>query len=145
MHANSEAAPTGRRAGRSWLSLVLAIEFLTAMAAVSAASAAGDAIRGEQIYQRCGACHSLDRNRTGPRHCGVVGRPAGSVPGYAYSRAMKNSKLTWDERTLDRFIADPLHFLPGTKMGYAGVKDAAERADLIEYLKQVSADPQICN
>jgi cytochrome c len=98
-------------------------------------AAAGDPVAGEAIYARCIGCHSVEQNRTGPKHCGLFGRRAGSTPGYDYSAAMKRSKIVWGERTLDRFLADPLKALPGTAMTYAGVPDARERADLIAYLK----------
>jgi cytochrome c len=99
-----------------------------------ASAAAGDASRGEQLYARCAACHALAYDRVGPRHCGLLGRKAGSVPGFDYSAAMRKSAIVWNARTLDRFIADPLKALPGTTMTYAGVKDAKERADLVAYL-----------
>jgi cytochrome c len=110
-----------------------------AFAAASTPAAQGtDPKRGEEIHSRCLACHALAYDRTGPRHCGLIGRRAGSVAGFAYSDAMKRSHIVWSARTLDRFIADPLKTVPGTAMGYAGVKDARERADLIAYLE--SAD-----
>lgn len=111
-----------------------------AMSAVSAAavSAYGDPARGEAIYGRCGACHSLEFNRTGPRHCGLFGRRAGSLTDFAYSDAMRRSGIVWNEKTLDRFLADPLKIVPGTAMGYAGIKDSQERTDLIAYLKRAS-------
>jgi len=96
----------------------------------------GDARRGEEIYGRCLACHALAYNRAGPRHCGLFGRRAGSVPGYSYSQAMKQSGIIWNEQTLDVFLKNPLAAVPGTSMGYAGIADAGERADLIAYLKQ---------
>lgn len=101
----------------------------------TAQAAAPDAVRGEQLYARCIACHALAYDRVGPRHCGLLGRRAGSVPGYAYSPAMKNSGLVWDEKTLDRFLAKPLALVPGTAMTYDGVPDARDRKDLIAYLK----------
>jgi cytochrome c len=101
------------------------------------AAAAADAKRGEELYARCAACHALAFDRVGPRHCGLIGRRAGSVQGFEYSPAMKNSRLVWNARTLDRFIADPPGSLPGTAMTYAGIKDAAERADLIAYLGSI--------
>lgn len=104
----------------------------------------GDPQNGVQIYQRCQACHSLEYNRTGPKHCGLFGRRAGTLPNYAYSEAMKASGITWDEWSLDRFLENPLKTVPGTKMAYAGVKDPQERADLIAYLKQATHDPAIC-
>ena len=107
---------------------------LAAIFAVSAAAA--DAWKGKELYGRCLACHALEYDRVGPRHCGLFGRRAGSVPGFAYSRAMKRSKIVWSEKTLDRFLANPLKTVPGTTMTYAGVPDPQERADLITYLKQ---------
>ena len=102
----------------------------------------GDPTSGEAIYARCLACHALAYDRTGPRHCGLFGRRAGSEKSFAYSDAMKRSKIVWNEKTLDRFLADPLATVPGTAMGYAGVTDGKERADLIAYLKQANASPQ---
>ena len=120
---------------------------VAALAVTTAATAAGGSLRGdpnagEAIYSRCLACHTLAYDRTGPRHCGLFGRPAGSVKGFAYSAAMRRSKIVWGEKTLDRFIADPLRTVPGTAMGYAGVKDPKERADLIAYLKRSGASPE---
>jgi cytochrome c len=105
----------------------------------AAAAAVGDPARGAAIYERCAACHALAYDRTGPRHCGLIGRRAGSVPGFAYSEAMKRSGIVWNARTLDRFLAAPLKAVPGTAMGYAGIADAGERRDLIAYLE--SAGP----
>jgi cytochrome c len=98
--------------------------------------AAPDPAHGEQVYARCLACHALASDRVGPRHCGLLGRRAGSVPGFNYSPAMKNSNLTWDEKTLDRFLAKPMKVVPGTAMTYDGVPDAKDRADLIAYLRE---------
>ena len=98
------------------------------VAAALHAAAAGDASRGAKVYERCAACHSLAHDRAGPRHCGLVGRRAASVPGFDYSPALRRSGLVWNERTLDRFLADPLAAVPGTSMGYDGVKDAGEPA-----------------
>ena len=109
-----------------------------ALCVALSAEAAPDATRGEQIYARCLACHALTFDRVGPRHCGLLGRRAGSVPGFDYSPAMKNSKITWNEKTLDRFLMNPLDMVPGTTMTYAGVPDAKDRADLIAYLKRAS-------
>jgi cytochrome c len=116
----------------------------TLLASAPAPAADGNAGRGEEIYTRCLACHTLAHNRVGPRHCGLFGRKAGTEPTYQYSSAMKKYGVTWDEKTLDRFIENPLKTVPGTKMGYAGVKDAQERADLIAYLRKATSDPNIC-
>lgn len=91
---------------------------------------------GKVVYERCLACHALAYDRTGPRHCGLFGRRAGTVEGFPYSDGMRRSRIVWNEKTLDLFLADPLKTVPGTSMGYAGVKEKAERADLIAYLKQ---------
>ena len=102
-----------------------------------AALAAGDPARGEQLYARCAACHALAYDRVGPRHCGLLGRRAGGVAGFEYSPAMKRSGLVWNDKTLDRFLADPLKTVPGTTMTYAGVQDPGERADLIADLRSI--------
>jgi cytochrome c len=119
----------------------LALGGFCAAAALAAAQAAPDALRGEQVYARCLACHALAQDRVGPHHCGLLGRRAGSVPGFAYSAAMKGSGLVWDPRTLDLFLRQPMQAVPGTSMTYDGVSDARERADLIAYLQQANASP----
>ena len=126
--------------------MVLAVAIGLALAVGSVAVAEGgapngDARAGEAIYERCAACHSLGHDRAGPRHCGLIGRRAGSVAGYPYSEAMKRSGLVWSEATLDRFLADPMRAVPGTAMGYAGIPSAKERSDLVAYLKRASASP----
>jgi cytochrome c len=123
---------------------LLATLLAALLAGAPALAADGSAERGEEIYTRCMACHTLAHDRVGPRHCGLFGRRAGSVPNYAYSSAMKKYGVTWSEETLDRFIENPLTTVPGTKMGYAGVKDPQERADLIAYLKRATSNPKIC-
>jgi cytochrome c len=102
---------------------------------------AGDPKAGEAIYARCLACHALEYDRTGPRHCGLFGRRAGSAEGFAYSEAMQRSPIVWSASTLDAFLSNPPGVVPGTSMGYAGVPDAGERADLIAYLASMEASP----
>jgi cytochrome c len=94
----------------------------------------GDAVHGETLYEGCQDCHSLDKNDVGPRHRGVFGRKAGSLPDYAYSDALKNANFVWDEATLDKWLTDPQAFLPGAKMFYH-LDQAKDRADVIEFLK----------
>lgn len=122
------------------LAVAAMLAVVTSVAAARATK--GDPRAGEAVYSRCLACHALTYDRTGPRHCGLLGRRAGSVPGFDYSTAMKRANLVWDRKSLDRFLADPLKTVPGTSMGYDGVKDPRERADLIAYLEQAgrSAD-----
>ena len=111
-----------------------ALATAAALFAGVAAAAEGSAARGEHLYDRCAACHALAQDRVGPRHCGLLGRRAGSVPGFDYSASMKKSRIVWTPRSLDRFLTAPTKVVPGTTMTYAGVADAQERADLIAYL-----------
>jgi cytochrome c len=113
------------------------IYLATTLLMVGVAHADGDARRGEQIYQSCQDCHSLDENDVGPKHRGVFGRVAGSVPDYNYSLALKNSRITWNEKTLDQWLIGPKIFVPGTKMGFV-LSDAKDRADVIEYLRTMA-------
>lgn len=116
---------------------------LASVAAVAAPD--GAASRGQQVYARCAACHAIEANRTGPQHCGLFGRRAGTAPGFSgYSQAMRASGLVWNERTLDRFLQNPMQAVPGTAMGYAGVKDAAERAALLAWLRQATQPGKTC-
>jgi len=97
---------------------------------------------GEAVYSRCLACHALAYDRTGPRHCGLFGRRAGSVKGFSYSEAMKKSDIVWNAKTLDRFLTNPAAMVPGTTMTYAGVANPDERRELIAYLKHVNDTPE---
>ena len=119
------------------LAVALALS-VAASAAHAGDPAAGDPVRGKALYARCQGCHSIDRNRVGPMHRGLFGRTAGSVEGFSYSKAMKQSGIVWDEATLDAFLAAPRKLVPGTRMTYAGIADTQERADLIAYLKEAT-------
>ena len=112
---------------------------LTAGASLAsiASNGKGDPVRGKTAYQGCAGCHSIDDNDLGPRHRGVVGRRAGSIQDYSYSAALKNSGLTWDEATLDRWLTNPSALVPGTKMFFR-IDDAQARADIIAYLKELN-------
>jgi cytochrome c len=114
------------------------------LAGPQATAAEGDPVRGKAIYDRCIACHALERDRVGPRHCGLFGRRAGTVPKFRYSEAMRRSGIVWSDETLDRFLADPLKTVPGTTMGYAGIKNADERRDLIAWLRQADNLKALC-
>jgi cytochrome c len=111
------------------------------------AAAEGDPERGERMFQRCYACHSVDPAETGlegPTLHGVVGRPAGAVDGFAYSdalRARAAEGLVWDEPALDAFLADPQGFLPDNAMGFFGLRDEDARANLVAYLKAPGKPP----
>ena len=103
---------------------------------------AQDAAAGEKVFAQCRACHQVGdtaKNAVGPVLNGLFGRPAGSVEGYNYSPANKNSGITWDEATFRDYIKDPKAKVPGTKMIYAGLKDEKRVTDLVAYLKQFDA------
>jgi len=108
--------------------------------AAGAARADGDAVRGEKRFVECAACHSLQRgvNDIGPTLYGIFGRKAGEVGDYRYSPALKRSGIVWTEGTLDTFIADSQATVPANRMPYAGMPNAADRADLIAYLQKAA-------
>ncbi|MHB1204173.1 MAG: c-type cytochrome [Rhodospirillaceae bacterium] len=107
----------------------------------AAAAPTPDLAKGQALYEECKGCHSLTENIVGPRHCGVMGRHAGSVADFQYSDVMKNSKIVWTDEKLDAFLTSPISYLSGTAMGFAGYFDPQERVDVIAYLKQISDDP----
>lgn len=106
--------------------------------------AAGSASRGESAFRKCQACHVAAEgapHRIGPNLWDVVG---GSIPhtsDFSYSSAMQEHDGTWDYQTLDRFLANPAKEVPGTKMTFAGIRDAQERANVILYLREQGANP----
>lgn len=120
----------------------MAVLIPACFALAAAQTAAGpDAGRGERLYeQRCSACHSVDADRVGPHHRGVFGRPVGRVPGYAYSPALQAAQAVWTAANLEAWLADPEQLFPGQRMGYA-VPLAADRADIIAYLRQLASEP----
>jgi cytochrome c len=95
---------------------------------------AQDIEMGKQAFAACAPCHAADQNAVGPKLGGVLHRPAGSVEGFRYSRAMKNSGIVWDEKSLDAYLAEPQKLVPGNLMPFSGVADAQRRSDLIAYL-----------
>ena len=104
---------------------------------------AQDAAAGEKVFGVCKTCHQTGetaKNGVGPILNGLIGRKAGSVPGYSYSDANKNFGITWDEATFREYIKDPKAKVPGTKMIYAGLKDEQKTNDLVAFLKQFDAD-----
>ena len=115
------------------LALVLVLAVAAAAARAEDTALKGDPAHGKVLYGGCMGCHSLDDNDVGPKHRGVVGRKAGSVPDYAYSAALKASGIVWDPASLDRWLSNPQKLVPGAKMYYS-VPDAQNRADLIAYL-----------
>ena len=104
----------------------------------SGALGQGDPRAGDVVYSQCLACHALSYDSTGPRHCGLIGRRAASVEGFAYSGAMKKSGIVWTEKKLEQFLANPKKAVPGTAMDFPGLSDRKDRADVIAYLKQAN-------
>ena len=99
----------------------------------------GDPINGKKVFKKCAACHSLQegKNKMGPTLYNLLGRKAGSVEGYKYSKAMKNSGVVWDEESLDKFLTKPRKFIKRTKMSFWGIKKKSLRDDLISFFKQL--------
>ena len=124
--------------GLAPLLLVSALPAVPVAAASPAAAPTvpgGDPAQGRVYYQACSGCHSIDENDVGPRHRGVVGRRAGTVPGYAYSAALKNAGIVWTPANLDLWLTNPQKLVPGAKM-YFSVANPRQRADIIAYLAQ---------
>lgn len=104
-----------------------------------------EAVRGQQAYRACAACHSLapDRNMTGPSLAGLWGRKAGSLKSFErYSPALKGADIVWNEASLDPWLIDPARMVPGNRMTFLGIKDDQARADLLAFLKQATAPGQ---
>lgn len=110
---------------------------------LDAAIAAADPAKGKVLFLQCRACHSLvpetDSGKIGPTLYGVIGRPAGAVPGFAYSEAVAKSGLTWTAEQIDKWLARPSDFLPGNKMVFVGIQDPQDRANIIAYIQQETA------
>jgi cytochrome c len=100
----------------------------------------GDAAKGKRIYNKCKACHVINKknNRIGPHLVGLFGRKAGSVKKFRYSKAMKNSGITWDEKSLDAYLQKPRSFIKGNRMAFPGLRKKKDRDDLIAYLKKTT-------
>lgn len=119
---------------------------LVVITAMPAASYAQDVAAGENSFKKCRACHVIDKdqNRVGPSLLGVVGRKAGTHPNFAYSKAMLDAGaagVVWDEATLAKYLKNPKDMVKGTKMSFAGIKDDAEIANLIAYMKTFPKAP----
>ena len=101
--------------------------------------ASADVGKGEKIFKKCHACHKIEDgvNAVGPSLYGVVGRKVGTEAGYTYSEAVGTHGGVWTPENLDHFLTKPKSFIPGTKMGFAGIRDVQERADVVAYLESV--------
>ena len=101
---------------------------------------AADAAKGKKVFNKCKACHVVNKtkNKVGPHLKGIMGRPAASVEGFKYSKAMKASGLVWDEPTLTAYLKKPRKFVKGTKMAFAGLRKDKDIANVIAYLKEAT-------
>ena len=129
------------RIGRTFLLSIIAATAAFGVAG-SAVAQEGDPKEGAEVFKKCRACHDVGpdaKNKVGPVLNDIVGRKAGTIEGFAYSDANKaggGKGLTWTEDVLFKYLENPLVFMPGTKMAFAGLKDPQDRKDLIAYLKQ---------
>jgi cytochrome c len=115
--------------------------FISLATASQAFAGDGNPARGQRVFGACAACHSLepDRNMTGPSLADLWNRKAGSLQSFTrYSDALKSANIVWDDKTLDEWIKDPQHIVPGNTMTFQGIKDARPRADLLAFLKRAT-------
>jgi cytochrome c len=111
---------------------------------IGALMAMGDVERGEKIFKKCAACHSINKggkNKIGPALYNVVGRKVGKISNYKYSKALATYDKNWDFKELNGFLTKPAKWVKGTKMSYAGLRKEKDRASIIKYLKQNSDSP----
>lgn len=123
------------------ISGILLVGLCAGLASAGAAKAAGSVSAGQSVYaNQCAMCHSNQPGGQGigPSLAGVYGKPAASQAGYDFSPALKAAHLTWDSATLDKFLAAPQATVPGTKMPFAGLTNAGQRADVIAYLASIA-------
>src|SRR5579859_7777490 len=119
----------------------IGLVILTLCLGASQTHAAGNPARGQRVFGACAACHSLrpDQNMTGPSLANVWDRKAGTLENFSrYSPALKSTNISWNDKTLDEWITDPQHVVPGNQMSFPGIKDARQRADLLAFLKEAT-------
>jgi cytochrome c len=119
------------------LATAAAVTFGTA-----SAFAAGDADSGEKVFNKCKACHTVEKDgkhRVGPNLHGIFGKAAGTMEGFGkYSKGIQELGITWDEATMDKYLTNPKAMVKGSRMAFPGLKKEEDRADVIAYLKKVT-------
>jgi cytochrome c2 len=120
--------------------LCLSVTLSLFLAIASSPVLASDLAKGKKVFNKCRACHNVDKtkNKVGPHLVGIFGRTSGTVDGFKYSKQMKEAAVVWDQSTLDAFLTKPKSFIKGTKMGFVGLKKAADRENVIAYLKSMA-------
>ncbi len=120
----------------------LSVSVAAFLVAGSASAQSGNEARGERLFnQQCKACHTLDKDgarSVGPNLHGLIGRKAGATEGFSSSDAMKSSGIVWDDKTLVEYLKDPKGRVPGTKMVYVGLRQEAQQADMVAFLKKAT-------
>ena len=125
----------------AWKAVLAALSLTTVAGNASIAQDAQAVSRGLTVYENnCAGCHSVDTNRVGPRHAGIVGRRAGSVKDFPYSAALKKSELVWNNDLLVRWLTDPEQVIPGQAMGFR-LGNVQDRMDVVAYLATLKAAP----
>jgi len=122
--------------------LAAAVSFASIVTLLAGSALAdGDAAKGEKVFAKCKACHTVEagKNKVGPSLAGLFGRTAGTAAGYNYSDAMKSSGIVWSDETLHKYLEKPKDMVAGTKMAFPGLREAQDRDDVIAYLKQATA------
>lgn len=109
---------------------------LTLILLTGAAWAEGDAAKGAKVFKKCASCHAVEegKNKLGPTLFGVVGREAGAVEGFKYSKGLVSAGIVWDEASLTHFLKSPKKFIKGTKMAFAGIRKEKDMSNLLAYL-----------
>jgi cytochrome c len=121
----------------------VSLPVMLALVLASGAASAQDAALGEKVFLKCKVCHQVGEGAhtvVGPELNGVVGRPSGSIEGYAYSEAMKNAHLTWTPDQLKEYLANPRQKVPGNKMAFVGLPKPEDVDNVIAYLQQFGPD-----
>jgi cytochrome c len=121
--------------------MAISILFCMTILVQPATAAEGDTTRGQRLFGNCAACHSLEpnRNMTGPSLSGLWGRKVGSVSSFPrYSPAMKAANIVWNDQSLNDWLKDPQHFIPGNTMLFPGIPNGQQRADLLSFLKEAT-------